>query len=195
MPTKSGLRLTDEYEELGLDAQLLEALRVNLGDARSVRTLRAYKTDCARFHLWRESVGAASGPPDSKLVALYLFACAIGHQSVGGKAVALGTLERRYVALKQKMEEKGFPIERTKFLKEVLANVRLKEPKKSSVPPPVPKPQTQLDALDLPVIKRFTKKRVQKILDVSVKVKQQKPLGTKEDLGGLAVNLTKALGL
>ena len=133
-------------------------------------------------------------PPDAKIVAYYLIACAIGHDSVGGNPVAIATIERRYVALHWKFGEDGFPLGQTKYLKDVLTGIRSKQIKKKEGEAPIKAP-TQFDTKELPAFRRFTKKRAKNILDLSVKIKPSKSQKAREEEHEPSINLSKALGL
>ncbi len=179
-----------KYEELGVNPKLIDALRQNLS-GRSVKTLRAYLADWSRFSAWCEAMELAPEPPDAKIVAYYLVSCAVGHESVGGKPVAIATIERRYVALHWKFGENGFPLGQTKYLKDVLTGIRSQQIKKEEEK----EPARQLYTMELPTFKRFTKKRAKNILDLSVKIRPSKSQKAREGEGEPSINLSKALGL
>jgi hypothetical protein len=183
-----------EYEDLGVDPRLIGALRRNLG-GRSVGTLRAYRSDWAQFCTWCVALNVSPDRADAKFVACYLIACATGHQSIGGKPVAIATIERRYTALCWKFAEDGPPLGQTKYLKEVLAGIRSKHIKKKEAEAPPKKPSTQFDAIELPTFRRFTKKRIEKILDLSIKSKTPKSNSARNRENEPTINLSKAIGL
>jgi hypothetical protein len=182
-----------ELEERGVDAKLLAAARQRL-DGRSARTLRAYHTDWLRFSAWCEAIGVAPKPPDDKIVGAYLVACAIGHSSIGGKALAVATIERRLAAISRKFEVGGFALQKTRRLLDVLHGIRTGQFNKSVPPSWVHDAAARTEVFELPKIKRFTKKRIEKILDLKAKTKAARSVSAAEDAEP-PTNLTKLLGL
>lgn len=172
-----------EFISLGVNPQLVEALRVHLNPSRSAKTLKAYDADWARFCDWCEQFNVSLFPPDPKFVALYVTACASGHASVGGKPFAIATIERRLVAVTHKYAEAGVALHKSDYLKKLLTGVRRKIS--------VPLNQQKLLDTNLPTIARLTRRHMQALLKHEITHARCSSKQQKDE----EPNFSKALGL
>ena len=104
---------------------LAERARDYAEAASSANTRRAYAADWTHFANWCRHEDLPTLPPDPQVVGLYITACASGARSVGGRANAVSTIERRLSALVRGYAQRGLVLDRRdRHIAMVLAGIR-----------------------------------------------------------------------
>ncbi|MER9240933.1 tyrosine-type recombinase/integrase [Mesorhizobium sp. M0633] len=98
--------------------------------ASSENTRDAYAKDWRHFSSWCRRNGFDPLPPDSKVIGLYISACAAGGPKLGAPALSVSTIERRLSGLAWNFTQRGQPMDRAdRHISTVLAGIRRKHAK------------------------------------------------------------------
>ena len=109
---------------------LVETARDYADNARSENTRDAYAKDWRHFSAWCRRSGFDPLPPDSKVIGLYISACAAGGAKLGASALSVSTIERRLSGLSWNFTQRGLSMDRAdRHIATVLAGIRRKHAK------------------------------------------------------------------
>jgi integrase len=106
---------------------LVETAREYADNASSESTRDAYAKDWKHFSSWCRRNGFDPLPPDSKVIGLYISACASGGAKLGAPALSVSTIERRLSGLSWNFTQRGLSMDRAdRHIATVLAGIRRK---------------------------------------------------------------------
>lgn len=109
---------------------LVETAREYADNASSENTRDAYAKDWKHFTSWCRRNGFDPLPPDSKVIGLYISACAAGGAKLGAPALSVSTIERRLSGLSWNFTQRGLVMDRAdRHIRTVLAGIRRKHTK------------------------------------------------------------------
>lgn len=109
---------------------LVETAREYADNASSENTRDAYAKDWKHFTSWCRRNGFDPLPPDSKVIGLYISACAAGGAKLGTPALSVSTIERRLSGLSWNFTQRGLSMDRAdRHIRTVLAGIRRKHTK------------------------------------------------------------------
>ncbi|WP_245430187.1 MULTISPECIES: tyrosine-type recombinase/integrase [Mesorhizobium] len=109
---------------------LVETAREYADNASSENTRDAYAKDWKHFTSWCRRNGFNPLPPDSKVIGLYISACAAGGAKLGVPALSVSTIERRLSGLSWNFTQRGLSMDRAdRHIRTVLAGIRRKHTK------------------------------------------------------------------
>ncbi|RVP48858.1 tyrosine-type recombinase/integrase [Sinorhizobium medicae] len=107
--------------------ELVETAREYADNASSENTRDAYAKDWKHFTSWCRRNGFDPLPPDSKVIGLYISACAAGGAKLGAPALSVPTIERRLSGLSWSFTQRGLSMDRAdRHIRTVLAGIRRK---------------------------------------------------------------------
>jgi integrase len=106
---------------------LVETARDYADNATSENTRDAYAKDWKHFTSWCRRNGFDPLPPDSKVIGLYIGACAAGGAKLGGPVLSVSTIERRLSGISWNFTQRGLSMDRAdRHIATVLAGIRRK---------------------------------------------------------------------
>lgn len=106
---------------------LVETARDYADNASSENTRSAYAKDWKHFTSWCRRNGFDPLPPDSKVIGLYIGACAAGGAKLGAPALSVSTIERRLSGISWNFTQRGLSMDRAdRHISTVLAGIRRK---------------------------------------------------------------------
>ncbi|MEP0498860.1 tyrosine-type recombinase/integrase [Nisaea sp.] len=107
--------------------ELVETARDYADNASSENTRDAYAKDWKHFTSWCRRNGFDPLPPDSKVIGLYIGACAAGGAKLGAPALSVSTIERRLSGISWNFTQRGLSMDRAdRHISTVLAGIRRK---------------------------------------------------------------------
>lgn len=107
--------------------ELVETARDYADNASSENTRSAYAKDWKHFNSWCRRNGFDPLPPDSKVIGLYIGACAAGGAKLGAPALSVSTIERRLSGISWNFTQRGLSMDLAdRHISTVLAGIRRK---------------------------------------------------------------------